>query len=232
MLPKLSLKQYQDLRAYIEFAKKLQSLGHLEPGKGNLTVRFGKFLVAFPSGVDYDRVTVDDLILVDLSSPLDKELLICLGGEQVPTSEVLMHLLMALAHPEMSWFVHSHKSAIRTFSIKEMDMPNDFYPATYAISADGIIRCVPPLKWGTAELARGVTAACKRAVGCYMGRHGGFAMGRTPLECQCNLSTMDHVAESFIALGGKYKPMTKRQKADAKAAIAAYRAGRQPELPK
>lgn len=132
---------------------------------GNVSVRADAdhFLIT-PSGVSYDRVTPEEIVLVSLRDGSYEK-----GGH--PSSERRMHQVIYQNRPDIKAVIHTHSANCAVFAGCRVDLLTDEldYPcAAYAVS-------------GSAALAKNVGAIMRAHDGCIMANHG-FVTGAETLE--------------------------------------------------
>lgn len=154
-------------------------------------------MVIKPSGVDYDRMTPEDMVVVRLD------------GEQVegtlrPSSDTATHLVLYRAYPALGGIVHTHSLWATSWAQAGRSIP--CYGTTHADYFYGDIPCARGLTGdeiaGSYEENTG-----KVIVSCLAGRdpaavpgilcrnHGPFAWGKDPAEAVHNAVVLETVAE-------------------------------------
>ncbi len=73
-------------------------------------------VVIKPSGVSYDSMTADDMVVVDLDGNV-------VEGKWRPSSDTPTHLALYRAYPEMGGIVHTHSRWATTFAQAGMAIP-------------------------------------------------------------------------------------------------------------
>ena len=69
-----------------------------------------------PSGVDYDRLEPDDLVLVDSDGHVR-------DGSLKPSSDTAVHLAIYRSRPEVEAVIHTHSPYATAFSVVQRDIP-------------------------------------------------------------------------------------------------------------
>ncbi len=69
-----------------------------------------------PSGVDYDRLEPDDLVLVDSDGNVR-------DGSLKPSSDIAVHLAVYRSRPEVGAVIHTHSAYATAFSVVQRDIP-------------------------------------------------------------------------------------------------------------
>ncbi len=95
-----------------------------------------ELVVIKPSGVDYDRLTAEDLVVVDLSGKI-------LEGSLNPSSDVKTHLLLYREFPAIGGVVHTHSEFATSWAQAGRAIP--CYGTTHADYFHGEVPVTRPL---------------------------------------------------------------------------------------
>lgn len=136
-----------------------------------------------PSGVSYDDLSADDMVLVDLDGALLE------GKGLKPSSDTATHLALYRAWPEVGGIVHTHSSVATSFAQACREIP--CLGTTHADHFHGTIRVAPALSaeqvesayeanTGTSILATMGETPPLHLPGILTAHHGPFAWGKTP----------------------------------------------------
>ncbi len=153
----------------VAYGLKLIRSGLTTGSGGNLSLlsRHEDLIAIGPSGVDYESVGIDDVVVVDRRGQI-------VAGQRKPSSELGFHLALYDARPDIAAVVHTHSVYATTIACLRWEIPAVHY--LVAFSGDKV-----PLAdyatFGTAELARNVV----RGIGGYnavlLANHGLVAVG-------------------------------------------------------
>ena len=173
------LYRYGDLAVaadIIEYGRKLLAEDLVQGTWGNLSARFGRIhMLVTPSGLDYEELTPDDLVLVDT-------LILEYEGDKKPTSEKSLHAGIYNLFPEAGAVIHTHSRYCSIFAACHMPLEvedpelakelGDFLPiADYGLS-------------GSKKLTNNILSAISadyaggKARGCLMSNHGMVCWGK------------------------------------------------------
>ena len=108
------LKQ-QVLKANLDLVK--HNLVILTWGNVSAIDRESGLVVIKPSGVDYDNMTADDMVVVDLDGNI-------IEGHLRPSSDTPTHLALYRRFPEIGGVVHTHSTYATAWSQAGLDIPN------------------------------------------------------------------------------------------------------------
>lgn len=154
-------------------------------------------MVIKPSGVEYDGMTPDDMVVVDLKTGERAE------GKWKPSSDTDTHLALYRAFPELGGVVHTHSRWAATFAQAGMAIPamgttqGDYFygdiPCTRKMTP-GEIGGAYELETGNVivETFRGMDPMA--VPGVLVHSHGPFAWGTDPMNAVHNAVVLEEVA--------------------------------------
>ncbi|HEX6165237.1 MAG TPA: class II aldolase/adducin family protein, partial [Acidimicrobiales bacterium] len=103
--------------AVLATAKRMLAAGLVEGTSGNISGRLPDGLVCLtPSSVDYDTMTLDDLVVVDLDGAV-------VAGTRPPTTEKDLHLSTLRRYPELGAVIHTHAVYATMFALAHEPIP-------------------------------------------------------------------------------------------------------------
>ena len=158
----------------------------------------GLFVIK-PSGVEYDGMTADDMVVVDLNGKV-------VEGKWKPSSDTPTHLELYKAFPECGGIVHTHSRWATSFAQAGKDIPA--MGTTQGDYFYGAIPCTRPMTdaeikgeyekdTGTVIIdtfrSRGIDPA--QVPGVTVFSHGPFAWGKDPFEAVHNAVVLEEVAK-------------------------------------
>lgn len=155
-------------------------------------------VVIKPSGVDYDVMTPDDMVVVDLMTGERVE------GRLKPSSDTPTHLVLYRAFPEIGGVVHTHSTYATAWAQAGIDLPN--IGTTHADYFHNAIPCTPDMTAeevnGSYELETGNVIVRRfeninpmHTPGVLVKNHGPFAWGKNPQDAVHNAVVMEQVAK-------------------------------------
>ena len=155
-------------------------------------------VVIKPSGVDYDVMTPDDMVVVDLATGEKVE------GKLKPSSDTPTHLVLYRAFPEIGGVVHTHSTYATAWAQAGIDLPN--IGTTHADYFYKAIPCTPDmteaevmndyeLETGNVIVKRFEGMNPMHTPGVLVKNHGPFAWGKDPHDAVHNAVVMEQVAK-------------------------------------
>lgn len=175
--------------AVVEAARTMSREG-LSPGRsGNVSARLPGGILITPTGLPYDSLTPEQIVLVldDGTSP---------RGALRPSSELQLHRAIYDARPEAGSVVHCHSTNATALACAGKPIPAFHYMVAVAGGID--IPLAPYATFGTQALADAValTLADRRA--CLLAHHGQIAFGRDPDAALDLAREIEVLAEQYI----------------------------------
>ena len=158
----------QELRqAMINVSNAMIDRGINQGTAGNISVRVKDGFLITPSGVPYDEMMPQDIVLMHLDASH--------GGVRKPSTEWRFHRDIMAKKPEVGAVIHLHSRFCTSLSMLRREIP----AVHYMIAAAGgpTIPCVPYVTWGTQELADYILDALNNRLACLLANHGMVCVG-------------------------------------------------------
>lgn len=160
-------------------------------------------VVIKPSGVDYDTMTVNDMVVVDLNTGAVVE------GTLRPSSDTPTHLALYRAFPDIAGVVHTHSTYATAWAQAGRDIPNigtthaDYFHQAIPCTADMSeteVKGQYELETGNVIIKRFEGLNPNHTPGVLVKNHGPFAWGTSPADAVHNAVVMEQVAKmAYIA---------------------------------
>ena len=194
MLENLKQKVYEANLKLVEYKLVLFTWGNVSE-----IDRESGLVVIKPSGVDYDKMTPDDMVVMNL------------GGEKVegrlnPSSDTPTHLELYRRFPDIGGVAHTHSTFAVSFAQAASEIP--CYGTTHADFAFGAVPCTRDLTKeeieGEYELNTGKVIAetfensnidCNAVPAVLVHSHGPFTWGKNGMEAAKNSAILEEVAK-------------------------------------
>ena len=161
------------------------------------------FVVIKPSGVSYDDMKAEDMVVVDLKDGHVVE------GDLRPSSDTPTHLAIYRAFPEVGGVVHTHSTYATAWAEAGLDLPNigtthaDYFHNAVPCTADMTAEEVEgdyELETGNVIVKRFEGINPMHTPGVLVKNHGPFTWGKTPTEAVHNAVVLEQVAKmAFVA---------------------------------
>lgn len=168
-------------------AKEMLRTGLVEGTAGNLSARLPDGnVVLTPSSLDYDVMTLDDLVVTDLQGNV-------VQGERKPTTEKALHTACLRAYPEINAVIHSHAMYATMFAVTRQPIPAVIEEFVAYVGGD-----VPIAEYrttGTDELAEEVAKHVGDRAAVLMANHGLLTVGKTPKDAMKVAGLVERTAQ-------------------------------------
>ncbi|MFZ6032511.1 MAG: L-ribulose-5-phosphate 4-epimerase [Melioribacter sp.] len=154
-------------------------------------------VVIKPSGVDYDEMTADDMVVVDMNGNV-------VEGELKPSSDTPTHIELYKAFPGINGITHSHSAYATVFAQALMEIPclgtthaDNFYgsvPLTRFLTEDEVLNDYEK-NTGLVIIERLKGMNIESVPGVLVAGHGPFCWGKTPEESVEKNLILEKIAE-------------------------------------
>lgn len=121
------MKLLQQRQQIVDYGLKLLSSGLTTGSGGNLSILSpdDDLIAIGPSGIDYDQVSVEDVVIVDRDGQI-------VEGRCKPSSELSFHLALYRARPELRAVVHTHSVYATTMACLHWEIPAVHYLVAFS----------------------------------------------------------------------------------------------------
>lgn len=194
------MSKYKELkRACYEANMQLPKLDLVVYTFGNVSAvdrNEGVFAIK-PSGVDYEKLTADDIVIVDLDNNI-------IEGSMRPSSDTKTHAYLYRSWEKIGGISHTHSTYAVSWAQAQMDIP--IFGTTHADHLTQDIPCAPPMAdeliEGNYEHMTGQQILdCFAAKGfsyeevemVLLGNHGPFTWGKTAAKAVYNSKVLEEV---------------------------------------
>lgn len=163
----MSLAHLWKREAIISAGRRMNASGINQGTSGNLSHRVENGFLVTPTGMDYDVLRPEDIVLMRFDGSYE--------GERHPSSEWRFHRDILAARPEVNAVLHAHSLSSTAVSCLRRSIPPFHYMVAVAGGTD--IRCAPYATFGTEELSRNAVAALEGRKACLLANHGLITVG-------------------------------------------------------
>jgi len=151
-----------------------------------------------PSGVSYETMKPEDMVLIDLDGKV-------LEGFLKPSSDTDTHLVLYKAFPEIGGVVHTHSTYATAWAQAGLDLPNigtthaDYFsqdiPCTRDMTEEEVIGGAYELETGNVIVERFNSINPNYVPGVLVKNHGPFSWGKDANDAVHNAVVMEQVAK-------------------------------------
>lgn len=152
-------------------------------------------VVIKPSGVPYDTMTAEDMVVVDLDGNV-------VEGSYRPSSDLPTHLYLYREYPSLGGIVHTHSTYATAFAQSGREIVA--YGTTHADAFYGNVPCARELtdaeideayEWNTGKVISETVNDVDAVPAMLVKNHGVFTWGATPEGAVENAVTLEEVAK-------------------------------------
>ncbi|MFV0472020.1 MAG: L-ribulose-5-phosphate 4-epimerase [Paludibacteraceae bacterium] len=161
-------------------------------------------VVIKPSGVSYDDMKADDMVVVDIQGNI-------IEGNLKPSSDTPTHLALYRAFPNIGGIVHTHSTYATSWAQAGKDLPNigtthaDYFSADIPCTRDMTRKEIDgeyELETGNVIIERFNVLNPDYIPGVLVKNHGPFSWGKNADDAVHNAVVMEQVAKmAFVAFG-------------------------------
>ena len=196
-----SLKE-EVFRANLDLVK--QGLVIFTWGNVSAIDRDSELVVIKPSGISYDNMKAEDMVIVDLDGNV-------VEGKLKPSSDTPTHIVLYKAFRETGGIVHTHSTFATAWAQAGMDIPN--IGTTHADYFHDAIPCTSDMteaevtgayeqETGNVIVKRFERLNSTHTPGVLVKNHGPFAWGKDAYDAVHNAVVLEQVAKmAYIAYG-------------------------------
>lgn len=164
---------------------------------GNVSARDAEtgYVVIKPSGVPYDTMHPEDMVVVDMEGSV-------IEGKLNPSSDLPTHLYLYSQYPSLGGIVHTHSSYSTAFAQSGRGITA--YGTTHADAFYGDVPCTRALtteeiendyEWNTGKVISEYVCAPEAIPAILVKNHGVFTWGGSPEKAVENAVTLEEVAK-------------------------------------
>lgn len=190
-----------DLRAEVtETALGMFRWGLVRGTSGNVSARDleSGYVAITPSGLDYEKVTPEDVVLVDLDGKV-------VEGERRPSVEKPLHLAFYRARPNVHGVVHTHSPYATALSMVFSELPAVMPEIIFALG--GSVPIAPYTTPGTEQLGLAALEVIGDRKGVILQNHGTVTVGENldrALHSAVALEDVAHIYYLALLIGDPF----------------------------
>lgn len=185
--------------AVLAAAKDMARKGLVEGTASNISARQEDgTVVATPSSVDYEAMTLEDLVVVDRAGTVLEA-----GAGRSPTSELHLHLACYRAFDDIASVIHSHPVWATMFAVSHEGVPACIDEFTMYVGGD--VRCSEYAASGSEAMGDAAVAALEGRGAALLANHGIVTVGPSPAKALHIVALVERSAQiawGARALGG------------------------------
>jgi L-fuculose-phosphate aldolase len=158
---------------------------------GNVSARTQTGMLITPSGIDYNRLTPDDVVAMDFDTSWFAT------NNLRPSSEWRFHLDILGHRPDVNAVVHTHSTHATALAVHGRGIEAFHYMVAVAGGHD--IRCARYATFGTEELSHHALEALDGRYACLLAHHGVIATGVDLASALLLAIEVEELARQYVA---------------------------------
>jgi len=161
-------------------------------------------VVIKPSGMDYDKLRPQDMVVTDLEGRK-------VSGRWNPSVDLPHHLYLYNHCPEIGGVIHTHSNYATSFAL--LNRPIPVYLTAIADEFGAEIPCVPYTDNQDDHIGEGILKHMGKAPAVLLAQHGVFTFGATPRAALKAAVMLEDVAKTchLALLLGKPRPLPAKE---------------------
>ncbi len=172
----------------IDACLKLKNMGLIQGTSGNVSIRHETSMLITPSGVPYEQLVTEDIVLMGFSGDH--------SGRHPPSSEWRFHRDILASRPEINAVVHTHSPYATSLAICRREIPAVHYMIAGAGGAS--VRCAEYATFGTPELSANALIALEGRNCCLLANHGMIALGPTLAKAVWLSEELENLSRQYV----------------------------------
>ena len=173
----------------IEYGKAIKKSGLVIGTWGNISMKVEKKIVITPSGIDYDKLNIENMVVCDMEGNV-------LEGSKKPSSELSTHIAIYSHRNDVNAIIHTHSIYATAFAAARKNIPAVTEEA--AMILGGEIPCAKYAFPGSSELAENVLEVLLNKNAVLLANHGAIGMGRTLEEAFLVCKILEKSARVYL----------------------------------
>jgi len=184
-IPEFKLKEL-----FCDIGRRIWLKGFCAGNEGNHSYRVSDDRVlCTPTGISKGNLKPDDLCVVDMEGKQ-------ISGKRKRTSEILMHLAIYKARPEIKCVIHSHPPHATAFAIAGVDLPTCIHPEAEVFL--GAVKTAQYVTPGDTRLGESLMPYVKDSNTILLQNHGVVCFDVDMEQCYYKLEIVDAYARILI----------------------------------
>ena len=188
----------EEKQEVMDACRRIAAAGLVAGSSGNVSRRAvgpdgAPLVVITPTRLPYHRLTVDDILVIDLEGdPVE--------GEGVPSSETLVHLAAYRARADVGAVIHTHSLYASALSVAGLEIPPIFDEQVVFLGGP-----VPVAEYaiaGSQELADNACAALGEGNAVLLSNHGVVGVGADLDEAAGVCELVERLAQVYVFAHG------------------------------
>jgi len=180
--------EYALRKEIVQSCRDMNALGINQGTSGNIGVRWQDGLLITPSGLEYDKMTPEDIVHLHPDGSHD--------GTLLPSSEWRFHRDIIAARGDVNAVVHTHALYCTAIAMARRDIPAVHY--MIAAAGGATVRCADYATFGTVALSEAALKALEGRMCCLLANHGMIACGVNLRKAMWLAKELETLAQQYV----------------------------------
>src|SRR3954462_6818600 len=173
-----------------DIGRRIWIKGFCAGNEGNHSFRMGENrIICTPTGISKGNLKPDDLCVVDIEGKQ-------ISGTRKRTSEILLHLAIYKARPDVKAVIHSHPPHATAFAVAGIDLPTCIHPEAEVFL--GTVKTAKYVTPGDKRLGESILPYVKDSNTILLGNHGVVCYGPDLEDAYYKLEIVDAYARILL----------------------------------
>lgn len=173
-----------------ELGRRIWQKGFCAGNEGNHSYRIGENRVlCTPTNISKGQLKPDDICTIDMEGKQ-------LAGKRKRTSEIMLHLAIFKARPDVKAVIHSHPPHATAFAIANIDLPTCIHPEAEVFL--GVVKTAKYVTPGDKRLGESIMPYVKDSNTVLLQNHGTVSFAENLEEAYYKLEIVDAYARILI----------------------------------
>jgi len=179
------------MKEVLRTGQEMERRGLVAGTSGNYSARVHdcNLVIITPSSMEYDLLLAEDMCVVDMAGEK-------VEGRYNPSVEVVMHLAIYEARPDVGGIVHTHQKMATAVAVSGKGIPPILEEEVFALG--GGVELAEYALPGTRDLARNAVEALGGRNACLLAHHGVVAVGPRIQDALLKAEIVERAAEIYI----------------------------------
>lgn len=179
------------MKEVLRTGQEMERRGLVAGTSGNCSARVhdSDLVIITPSSMEYDLLLAEDMCVVDMAGEK-------VEGRYNPSVEVVMHLAIYEARPDVGGIVHTHQKMATAVAVSGKGIPPILEEEVFALG--GGVELAEYALPGTQDLAHNAVEALGVRNACLLAHHGVVAVGPRIQDALLKAEIVERAAEIYI----------------------------------
>ncbi|SEF90528.1 L-fuculose-phosphate aldolase [Caloramator fervidus] len=173
----------------IYYGQEIKKIGLVVGTWGNISARFEDKVLITPSGIPYEKLSEEDIVICDLNCNI-------IDGKHAPSTELIAHVEIYKHRRDVNAIIHTHSIYASAIAVTRKNIPAIIEDMAMIIG--GEVPCAKYAFPGTKELAENIIEVLENKNAVLLANHGAISLGRNLKEAFNVCQILEKSAKIYI----------------------------------